>query len=82
MCCGTIIDSGIDIVAECRFEGADRSHKDCSFKKVLESGGAEGHIREIDGVLSERCMALLTVEKRKALAAPSPLLITSPTIFN
>ena len=55
MCCGTIINSGIDtVVVEGRFEGADRSYKE----KLLEMAGSKGHICVIDGVgrsLNRRC---------------------------
>ncbi len=66
MCCGAIINSGLNtLVVGGRFEGANRSYKDYSVERLLEMAGAGQRIHLIDGVLRERCNALLTIEKRR-----------------
>ena len=68
MCCGAIVSSGIDaVVVGGRFQGADRSYGSYSVEDLLAITGAKSRVHLIDGVLRERCNAVLTIEKRRAL---------------
>ena len=65
MCCGAIMNSGIDrLVLGGRFEGEDRTYGGYSVARMLEMAGAASRIKLVEGVLRAECETLFTPEKR------------------
>ncbi len=65
MCCGAIMNSGIDtLVLGGRFEGEHRTYGEYSVSGLLIMAGAGRRVDLTEGVMREACEELFTPEKR------------------
>ena len=65
MCCGAIMNSGIDsLIIGGRFEEPRRTYGSYDVSQLLTTAGADKRINFLDGVLKRKCETLFTFDKR------------------